>query len=284
MTLMGGQAGILQGERRWLPLAGIYLGMGLGRIAFGSAAIALDPDTLGAMTGVAVGAVVPVVVGSFALRHRSRVSSRLERAGNGAAPGVGRSRRVLRELAHNSHALLAFFALSNVDVVIARVMLDDHQGGLYAGGLILAAEGFAPGSWALEWLARDVVYRIAIGVACGVGIGWLLALVFLHGAIWSALMAASGAYATAVIPPARRAEGLGEPLLGHERRFGRQHVVALHLERVERVRGLGVALGGGDAGLGDRHDHGVGHAALGVGGQWGLLGQVHFGRLRLVFR
>ena len=29
-------------------------------------------------------------------------------------------------------------ALSNVDVVIARVMLDDHQGGLYAGGLILA--------------------------------------------------------------------------------------------------------------------------------------------------
>lgn len=40
-------------------------------------------------------------------------------------------------------------------------------------------------------------------------IGWLLALVFLHGAIWSALMAASAAYATAVIPPARRAEGLG---------------------------------------------------------------------------
>ena len=40
-------------------------------------------------------------------------------------------------------------------------------------------------------------------------IRWLLALVFLHGAIWSALMAASGAYATAVIPPGRRAEGLG---------------------------------------------------------------------------
>ncbi len=51
---------------------------------------------------------------------------------------MGRSRRVLRELVHNSHALLAFFALSNVDVVVARVMLDDHQGGLYAGGLILA--------------------------------------------------------------------------------------------------------------------------------------------------
>ena len=38
---------------------------------------------------------------------------------------------------HNSHALLAFFALSNVDVVVARNVLAEHQAGLYAGGLIL---------------------------------------------------------------------------------------------------------------------------------------------------
>ena len=31
LTVMGGQAGILQGERRWYPLAGIYLAVGLGR-------------------------------------------------------------------------------------------------------------------------------------------------------------------------------------------------------------------------------------------------------------
>ncbi|MGH3370514.1 MAG: lipopolysaccharide biosynthesis protein, partial [Nocardioidaceae bacterium] len=37
-----------------------------------------------------------------------------------------------------SHALLAFFALSNADVLIARVTLDEQQSGLYAGGLILA--------------------------------------------------------------------------------------------------------------------------------------------------
>jgi NhaP-type Na+/H+ or K+/H+ antiporter len=41
-------------------------------------------------------------------------------------------------------------------------------------GLIVAAEGFAPGSWAVEWLARDVVYRIAVGAASGAAIGWLL--------------------------------------------------------------------------------------------------------------
>ncbi|HEX6876162.1 MAG TPA: polysaccharide biosynthesis protein [Nocardioidaceae bacterium] len=137
LTVMGGQAGILQGERRWLPLAGIYLAVGLGRIVFGTVALLLEHDTLGAMTGVALGAVVPVVVGSLALGHSSRTALRMER-NQGRAPEVGRSRRVLRELVHNSHALLAFFALSNVDVVLARVMLDDHQAGLYAGGLILA--------------------------------------------------------------------------------------------------------------------------------------------------
>lgn len=137
LTVMGGQAGILQGERRWGPLAGIYLGVGLGRIAFGTLALVLQPDTLAAMTGVAVGAAVPVVVGTAALRHRTRTSARARR-NVGRLPDAGRSRRVLRELAHNSHALLAFFVLSNVDVVIARVMLDDFQGGLYAGGLILA--------------------------------------------------------------------------------------------------------------------------------------------------
>jgi len=137
LTVMGGQAGILQGERRWLPLAGIYLAVGLGRIVFGTVALLLERDTLGAMTGVAVGAVAPVLVGSLALQHRSRTAARTERTG-GRGREVGRSRRVLRELAHNSHALLAFFALSNVDVVIARVMLDEHQAGLYAGGLILA--------------------------------------------------------------------------------------------------------------------------------------------------
>lgn len=139
LTVMGGQAGILQGERRWLALAGIYLAVGLGRIAFGVGALLLRPDTLAAMVGVSLGALVPSVIGWYALRHPGRVSRRrppstvpgAERAG-WAAGGI------LREVGHNSHALLAFFALSSLDVVIARAVLDDQQSGLYAGGLILA--------------------------------------------------------------------------------------------------------------------------------------------------
>ena len=138
ITVMGGQAGILQGERRWLPLALIYLMSGLGRIACGAVALLWRPDALGAMLGVAVGAFFPTVVGWFALRHPTRTSGRPPvriRDEAGAAPTT---RRFLLEVVHNSHALLAFFALSSADVVLARTFLGDRQAGLYAGGLILA--------------------------------------------------------------------------------------------------------------------------------------------------
>jgi O-antigen/teichoic acid export membrane protein len=141
LSVMGAQAGILQGERRWAPLAGIYLAVGVGRLGFGTVALLLEPDTLGAMTGVALGAFLPVLVGWLALRDADRRRAH-RRAEGSAAVGAGRRRwapgGVLRETLHNSHALLAFFALSNTDVIVARSTLDEHQAGLYAGGLILA--------------------------------------------------------------------------------------------------------------------------------------------------
>ncbi|MGN6577279.1 MAG: oligosaccharide flippase family protein [Nocardioides sp.] len=134
LTVMGGQAGILQGERRWGPLALIYLGVGVGRLAFGLVALLLAPDNLGAMVGVTVGAFVPAAAGYWALR-RTALSAP---APKDPPPGtVGPVGGVLRETFHNSHALLAFFALSNVDVLIARSVLDEHLAGLYAAGLIL---------------------------------------------------------------------------------------------------------------------------------------------------
>ena len=102
LTVMGGQAGILQGERRWAPLAGIYLAVGLGRIGFGTLALIVEPNTLGAMVGVTLGALVPVLVGWIALRRPDRTSPsrRVHRARQRWAPGG-----VLRETFHNSHAL-----------------------------------------------------------------------------------------------------------------------------------------------------------------------------------
>jgi sodium/hydrogen antiporter len=41
-------------------------------------------------------------------------------------------------------------------------------------GLIIAAEGADPSVWLLDWVLRDLIYRIAVGAAVGALIGWLL--------------------------------------------------------------------------------------------------------------
>ncbi len=138
LTVMGGQAGILQGERRWVPLAAVYVGVGVGRLGFGALGMAWRADVLGAMLGVTIGAFVPALVGWLALRSLSAgpdETSGAEAVDPGAAPPP---RRLLVEVLHNSHALLAFFALTNADVILARNLLDDQVSGWYAGGLILA--------------------------------------------------------------------------------------------------------------------------------------------------
>jgi len=129
LTIMGGQSGVLQGEQRWRPLGAIYLAVGVGRFAIGGFAMLISPTALSAMIGVAVAAWIPALVGALSLGHvgpRAATRSTVERG-----------EQLLREVLGNSHALLAFFALSNADVVIARVVFDDHVAGLYAGGLIL---------------------------------------------------------------------------------------------------------------------------------------------------
>lgn len=136
LTLMGGYAGILQGEQRWLPLAGVYLAMGLGRVVVGGVVVLVLPTAFGALLGVAVAAVLPALVGALALRPGIRVP-RTGRVARTAPPGRARGAQVLREVAGNSHALLAFFALSGADVVAARIVLAPEDAGLYAAGLIL---------------------------------------------------------------------------------------------------------------------------------------------------
>ena len=132
-SVMGGQAGILQGEGRWFPLAAVFVSLGVARIVIGSVALAVSATPFSAtLGGIAVAAVVPLGVGALALRRTAVARTT-------TAPATGRTHsRVLREVVLSAHALLAFFALSTVDVVVARIVLDEHEAGLYAAGLILA--------------------------------------------------------------------------------------------------------------------------------------------------
>jgi len=125
MTVMGAQAGILQGERRWRPLALLYLAAGVPRLVIGTAALLVRATEGSAMAAVALSWFAPVAVGWFALRHGNR------------AEDPESLKPLASEIWHGSFALLAFFALSNIDILIARNVLSDHDSGLYAAGLIL---------------------------------------------------------------------------------------------------------------------------------------------------
>lgn len=126
LTIMGAQSGVAQGLSRWAPLTAIYLGNGFGRLIGGTVAMIVSPTVTSAMIGIALGSWLPVLVGSRLLMgHR----------GSGTPPPRG---RFLREALLSTHALLAYFVLSNLDSLIARNLLDEHDSGLYASGLILA--------------------------------------------------------------------------------------------------------------------------------------------------
>ncbi len=127
-TIMGGQAGILQGERRWSALSVLYLLSGLPRLVIGTVLLAWHPTEATALIATGLGATAPVVAGWWFLKRPREQGLHSEAHG---------FRRVMRESFHNSQVLLAFFALSNADIVVARNVLDEHDAGLYAGGLIL---------------------------------------------------------------------------------------------------------------------------------------------------
>jgi O-antigen/teichoic acid export membrane protein len=129
LTYMGAQSGVLQGERRWGMLALVYLAQGLGRLCFGVGLIIFWPTEFAAMAGVALGCWVPVIIGALALSR-----PRSDAPHSGGHPGL----ELLREVGHSSQALLAFFALSNADILVARATMPDSEAGLYAAGLIMA--------------------------------------------------------------------------------------------------------------------------------------------------
>ncbi len=51
--------------------------------------------------------------------------------------------------------------------------------------LHIASEGTSPSAWLADWLAWDVLYRIAVGTLCGMGIGWLLGHVMVAVPRWN---------------------------------------------------------------------------------------------------
>ena len=129
LTYMGAQAGVLQGERRWGLLALVYLAQGLGRIVFGVALIVVLAHGVRGDGRCGTG-----LLGAGGHRGSALSRPRVDVPHSEGHPGL----ELLREVGHSSQALLAFFALSNADILVARATMSDSEAGLYAAGLIMA--------------------------------------------------------------------------------------------------------------------------------------------------
>ena len=202
MTLMGGQAGILQGMRRWTALSWVFVANGLPRLLLGTALIWWRPDTVWAMLAVCLTQFVPVLVAGVALGARPTDTHGHEHHG---------LRGVTGEAVHASLTLLAFYALCGIDIVVARNQLPAHDAGLYAGGLILvkavlfmpqfvvvvAFPSMSTPSQRSRALAISLGLVAAVGAVCIAGAKLLpgLAMVFVGGDKFSEIESSLWAFA-----------------------------------------------------------------------------------------
>jgi O-antigen/teichoic acid export membrane protein len=177
LTLIGAQLGVLQGAERFHRLAALYAIAGLGKVGGGVVGVVALGSVSGAMAGTALGSGLAAGVGhQLVTRRTGAPTGRRDTHATGAA----------REVVHAAYALGALFALSNVDVVLARHYLSAHDAGLYAVGAVVAKGAFWLPSFvpvvALPGLA-DPLRRRATAIRA-------LAVVFV-----SAAMLTAGAFA-----------------------------------------------------------------------------------------
>lgn len=129
-AITGAQLGLLQGFEKHSRLGALYVVATLTRVIGAIVGAALGQTADAAMLGLAIGATIGAVVGHFVLVERLEWRSK---AG---------TRDYLVEAAHAAHALIALYALTNLDVLIARAELSAFDAGLYAAGALIARAVF----------------------------------------------------------------------------------------------------------------------------------------------
>ena len=194
MTIMGGQAGVLQGQRRWSSLAILHTASGGTRLLVGTALLVWRPTLPWAVGGIVAGMAAPALLGWWLLRA--------DAARRPARPRASYS-RLLGESLRGAQALLAFLALCNLDVVVARHALPDEASGLYAAGLVLSKAvlflpqfiliRMFPALSTTDGRARALTASVGVIVVLGLGVAsvaavvpWL-ALIFVGGADFAAI-------------------------------------------------------------------------------------------------
>lgn len=144
LTWAGAQYGVAQGREAYSRLAAVYLAVGVGRGIGGVAGALATDSVIGTMLGLTVGTAAGALVGRLVVAPLSR-GSRLS------------VDRFFGETAHATHALLALFVLTNVDVLLARALLSPFEAGEYGVGAVIAKVAF----WLPQFVGVVAVPRFA---------------------------------------------------------------------------------------------------------------------------
>lgn len=129
LTWAGAEYGVAQGREAYRRLAAVYALVGLGRGIGGVCGAVAFQSVVGTMAGLAVGTAVGAIAGRL-------IVAPLAHAPRERLDGFA------RESAHATHALLALFVLTNVDVLLARALLDPEEAGVYGVGAVVAKVAF----------------------------------------------------------------------------------------------------------------------------------------------
>ena len=128
-TLGGSQLGITQGAEKFGRLGSLYSSVQLCRTLGAVAGAAVGHTLTGTLLGLLAGTIVGVAVGQV-------IVAPLVSRPAAPVPGIG------GETWHATHALLALFVLTNMDILLARFFLTADQAGLYAVGVLIAKVAF----------------------------------------------------------------------------------------------------------------------------------------------
>ncbi len=163
LTIMGGALGIAQGQELHARLASVYLAVGVPK-AVVTIGLLLAVATLTAgMLGLALGCAIGALICWLLVRAQFR-------------GGTARHSTMLREIPAAAYAMLALFALTNLDIVLGRIFLTPDQAGQYGVGIIVAkVVTWLPQFVAVMAYARMVDARrgrtTMVGLAVVAGIG-----------------------------------------------------------------------------------------------------------------
>lgn len=117
--------GVLQGMERFAMLGALMLGVACSRIAFGVPWTLVGGGAGGPLFGQALGTLVALGATAWLIRHY------ILRRGTGAATSGLRRLPDRRTLAAGG-AFTAFALISNLDVLLAKLLLSPHAAGIYA--------------------------------------------------------------------------------------------------------------------------------------------------------